>query len=50
MSMSKFDNLNVMPNKLVAQIVANFGRVKIVYLTTNGTTEDPNDPNAGATV
>ena len=43
--MSKFDNLNVMPNKLVAQIVANFGRVKIVYLTTNGTTEDPNDPN-----
>jgi len=51
MSMSKFSNPdvistnpNVIPPWLVAKIVKHFGKVKIVYLTKKGPTDDPADP------
>lgn len=47
MSMSKLapdPNPNVMPNTMVAHLVKHLGKIKIVYLTAAGPTEDPSDP------
>ena len=46
MSMSKLapPNPNAMPDAMVAHLVKLLGNIKVVYLTTNGPTEDQTDP------